>query len=134
MRRSLAKFSESEASNHAPSWADFITATPAFKLSVHTSKPRREVFQDESTEAMTASLRSATLKGCAAASRSANKGLKIFVRTRRRNVCAVNVRAFPQCFSAQMLSFPPSRNEVFLPGKPFQGVASAEADLPNVKP
>jgi two-component sensor histidine kinase len=36
MRRSLAKFSESEASNHAPSWADFITATPVFKLSVHT--------------------------------------------------------------------------------------------------
>ena len=36
MRRSLAKFSESEVSNHTPSWADFITATPAFKFPVHT--------------------------------------------------------------------------------------------------
>ena len=33
---SLVKFSESEASNHTPSWADFITTTPVFKFSVHT--------------------------------------------------------------------------------------------------
>ena len=32
MRRSLAKFNESEASNHTPSWADFITATPELKF------------------------------------------------------------------------------------------------------
>src|SRR3979411_1153486 len=37
MRRSLAKFSELEASNHTPSLADFITTTPVFKLSVHTT-------------------------------------------------------------------------------------------------
>src|ERR1700730_6051178 len=36
MRRSLAKFSESEASNHTPSWADFTTTTPELKFSVHT--------------------------------------------------------------------------------------------------
>src|ERR1700681_2098031 len=36
MRQSLARFSEPVSSVHAPSWADFITATPAFKLSVHT--------------------------------------------------------------------------------------------------
>src|SRR6478752_2205206 len=34
MRRSHAKFSELEASNHTPSLADFITTTPVFKLSV----------------------------------------------------------------------------------------------------
>ena len=32
MRRSLAKFSESEASNHTPSLADFITTTPELKF------------------------------------------------------------------------------------------------------
>src|ERR1700692_4462930 len=32
MRRSLAKFSESEASNHTPSWADFTTTTPELKF------------------------------------------------------------------------------------------------------
>src|ERR1700730_14049223 len=36
MRRSLAKFSESEASNHTPSFADFTTTTPELKFSVHT--------------------------------------------------------------------------------------------------
>jgi hypothetical protein len=35
MRRSLAKFSKSEASDHTPSWADFITTTPEIKFSVH---------------------------------------------------------------------------------------------------
>src|SRR5260370_27728934 len=32
MRRFLARFSESEASNHMPSLADFITATPELKF------------------------------------------------------------------------------------------------------
>jgi hypothetical protein len=36
MLRSLAKFSESEASNHAPYWADFIVNTFGFRFSVHT--------------------------------------------------------------------------------------------------
>src|SRR5258705_9185134 len=36
MRRSLAKFSESEASNHTPSSVDFTTTTPELKFSVHT--------------------------------------------------------------------------------------------------
>src|SRR6202790_2783827 len=36
MRRSLAKFSESEASNHTPSLADFTTTTPELKFSLHT--------------------------------------------------------------------------------------------------
>jgi type IV secretion system protein TrbI len=36
MRRSLAKFSESEASNHTSSLADFTTTTPELKFSVHT--------------------------------------------------------------------------------------------------
>src|SRR5216683_2084574 len=40
MRRSLAKFSESETSNHTPSWADFITATPELEFSVHTGLDR----------------------------------------------------------------------------------------------
>jgi putative SOS response-associated peptidase YedK len=40
MRRSLAKFSEAEASNHTPSLADFTIITPVSKFSVHTkSKP-----------------------------------------------------------------------------------------------
>src|SRR6266481_285560 len=38
MRRSLAKFSESEASNHTPSLADFTTTTPELKFSVHTAR------------------------------------------------------------------------------------------------
>ena len=38
MRRSLAKFSESEVSNHTPSLADFTTTTPELKFSVHTGK------------------------------------------------------------------------------------------------
>ena len=36
MRRSLAKFSESEASNHTPFLADFTTTTAELKFSVHT--------------------------------------------------------------------------------------------------
>src|ERR1700737_2626925 len=32
MHQSLAKFSESEASNHAPSWADFITTMVGFRV------------------------------------------------------------------------------------------------------
>jgi chloride channel protein, CIC family len=36
MRRSLAKFSESEASNHTPFLADFTTTTLELKFSVHT--------------------------------------------------------------------------------------------------
>src|ERR1700737_1242873 len=44
MRRSLAKFSESEASNHTPSLADFTTTTPELKFSVpgdeHKGGPR----------------------------------------------------------------------------------------------
>jgi hypothetical protein len=36
MRRSLAKFSESEASNHTPSLAGFIITMSGFKFSVHT--------------------------------------------------------------------------------------------------
>jgi hypothetical protein len=40
MRRSLAKFSESEASNHTPSLADFTTTTPELKFSVHTTVQR----------------------------------------------------------------------------------------------
>ena len=39
MRRSLAKFSELEASNHTPSSADFTTTTPELKFSVHTPLP-----------------------------------------------------------------------------------------------
>jgi hypothetical protein len=35
IRGFLARFSEPVRSVHAPSWADFITATPEFKLSVH---------------------------------------------------------------------------------------------------
>jgi hypothetical protein len=38
MRRSLAKFSESEASNHTPPLADFTTTTPELKFSVHTGR------------------------------------------------------------------------------------------------
>ena len=37
MRRFLAKFSESEASNHTPSLAAFTTNTPELKFSVHTA-------------------------------------------------------------------------------------------------
>ena len=42
MRRSLAKFSESEASNHTPSSADFTTTPPEPKFSVHTRPERRQ--------------------------------------------------------------------------------------------
>jgi hypothetical protein len=37
MRRSLAKFSESEASNQTPSLAGFIITMSGFKFSVHTA-------------------------------------------------------------------------------------------------
>src|SRR6266404_4285609 len=37
MHQSLVKFSESEASNHMPSLADFTTTTPELKFSVHTT-------------------------------------------------------------------------------------------------
>jgi len=37
MRRSLARFSEPEASDHTPSLADFITTTPELKFSVQTT-------------------------------------------------------------------------------------------------
>jgi hypothetical protein len=37
MRRSLAKFSQPEASNHTPSSADFIITTSGFRFSVHTT-------------------------------------------------------------------------------------------------
>jgi len=37
MRWSLAKFSDSEASNHTASLADFTTTTPELKFSVHTT-------------------------------------------------------------------------------------------------
>ena len=43
-----------------------------------TSKLRREAFQDEIAVVMTASLRSAVIKGCMPAVAYANKGLKIF--------------------------------------------------------
>jgi len=36
MRRFLVRFSESEASNHTPSLADFTITTPELKFSVHT--------------------------------------------------------------------------------------------------
>jgi hypothetical protein len=37
MLRSRAKFSEPEASNHAPSLVAFTTITPELKFSVHTA-------------------------------------------------------------------------------------------------
>jgi hypothetical protein len=37
-RRSLVKFSETEASDHAPSLAEFIITTPELKFSVHTGR------------------------------------------------------------------------------------------------
>jgi hypothetical protein len=36
MHQSLAKFSESEASNHTPSLAGFTITTSGFEFSVHT--------------------------------------------------------------------------------------------------
>src|ERR1700730_9957995 len=41
MRRSLAKFSESEASNHTPSLADFTTATPELSFRYTQGKEAR---------------------------------------------------------------------------------------------
>jgi hypothetical protein len=40
MRRYPVRFSESEASNHTPSLADFTTTTPELKFSVHTAQLR----------------------------------------------------------------------------------------------
>jgi hypothetical protein len=37
MRRVLGRFTEPVSFVHAPSWADFIIATPVFKFSVHTA-------------------------------------------------------------------------------------------------
>jgi hypothetical protein len=48
------------------------------KAEALTSKLRREAFQDEIAVVMTASLRSAVIKGCMPAVAYANKGLKIF--------------------------------------------------------
>jgi hypothetical protein len=45
MRRSLAKFSESEVSNHTPSLADFTTTTPELEFSVHTTPTRPTITQ-----------------------------------------------------------------------------------------
>src|SRR5260370_39652836 len=45
MRRSLVKFSESEASNHAPSLADFTTTTPELKFSVHTGPAEGQAYR-----------------------------------------------------------------------------------------
>jgi hypothetical protein len=42
MHQSLAKFSESEASNHTPSLADFTTTTPELKFSVGTYSVREK--------------------------------------------------------------------------------------------
>ncbi len=43
MHQSLVKFSESEASNHTPSLADFTTTTPELKFSVHTPLSKTSV-------------------------------------------------------------------------------------------
>jgi hypothetical protein len=51
MRRSLTKFSESEASDHTPSWADFITTTPELKFSVHT-RPGETMANDDKSPLM----------------------------------------------------------------------------------
>ena len=45
MHRSLAKFSESEASNHMSSWADFTITMPELKFSVHTGLHRSRAAQ-----------------------------------------------------------------------------------------
>jgi hypothetical protein len=39
MRRFLVRLSESEASNHTPSLADFTITTPELEFSVHTGPP-----------------------------------------------------------------------------------------------
>ena len=45
MRRFLVRFSESEASNHTPSLADFTTTTPELKFSVHTGRDSRPMLK-----------------------------------------------------------------------------------------
>src|SRR2546430_11040246 len=45
MHQSLVKFSESEASNHAPSLADFTTTTPELKFSVLTREDKSIVIE-----------------------------------------------------------------------------------------
>jgi hypothetical protein len=42
MRRFLVRFSESEASNHTPSLADFTTTTPELKFSIYTTTALRQ--------------------------------------------------------------------------------------------
>ena len=53
MRRFLARFSEPVRSVHAPSWADFITATPVFKFSVQTGPQAIMDFADTLNEHFT---------------------------------------------------------------------------------
>ena len=50
MRQSLAKFSESEASNHTPSLGDFTTTTPELKFSVHTGALKALIIANEFLE------------------------------------------------------------------------------------
>ena len=50
MRRFLARFSESEASNHTPSLADFTTTTPELKFSVHTRLVRAANVRNEDAQ------------------------------------------------------------------------------------
>ena len=47
MRLSLATFSESEASNHTPSLADFTTTTPELKFSVHRGHAEQKNWPSE---------------------------------------------------------------------------------------
>jgi hypothetical protein len=56
MHQSLVKFSESEASNHTPSLADFTTTTPELKFSVHTPRiaPRPDLTGARGTSARAA--------------------------------------------------------------------------------
>jgi hypothetical protein len=55
------RLSESEASNHTSFLADFITATPAFKLSVHTGGGLKLVTDEASRSAVREGQRSATV-------------------------------------------------------------------------
>ena len=79
MRRSLAKFNESEASNHTPSWADFITATPAaFKLSVHT-RIRRDLLEGGFCQGI--------VRGRSSGKSDASSALSDLSRTISRSLC-----------------------------------------------
>jgi hypothetical protein len=46
MRRFVVRFSESEASNHTPSSAEFTTNTPELKFSVHTTAPAMDLIAE----------------------------------------------------------------------------------------